>query len=308
MKVKDWFLLINANAAGGKALRKKETVLSLLQSAGLPAQHAVSTSRDEGIRLIHEKVKEGFRHFIALGGDGTINSLVNALFTQAHVAPESLTMGLIPVGTGNDWIKTHGIPKSIAASIGIIKKGRTVHHDVGLIRKETDGKHELRYFINVAGAAFQGFVAERIEGNLQWLKVGPPAFYLALVEALFRYRATTVQFTADGAHHEEKIFNLSIGIGRYAGGGMKVTPSAVTDDGLLDITVAADLKKREVIANLPGLFSGKFVAHPKIRQWQATRLTVFSSPPVPIETDGEVFGYGNFEAEIIPQAIRVMAP
>jgi YegS/Rv2252/BmrU family lipid kinase len=300
-----WFLLINPFAGGGQTEKKKQKVFEQLRKNKIDFDVAESYSRKEAIKLIHEKLETGFRKIIALGGDGTLNSLVNGIFSQQQVSPSEITIALIPVGTGNDWIKTHHIPKSISKAIEIIGQGKTSLHDIGILKKK-NSEDETRYFINVAGCAFQGFVAERIEGVGNWLKVGPSAFYLGVVDALFRYKATQVKIELNNATHHGKFFNVSIGICKSAGGGMRLTPDAISDDGLFDITIAGDLLKREVVQNIPRLFNGNFVHHHKISQFRTKKISVSSFPLAPIETDGEVFGYGDFEVEILEKAVQVI--
>ncbi|MFI5136012.1 MAG: diacylglycerol/lipid kinase family protein [Chitinophagales bacterium] len=304
--MKEWFLLVNPFAGGGKTEKKKQKVFELLQRNNISFEAAESYSRKEAIKIIHEKIAEGFRKFIALGGDGTLNSLANGIFSQQNISPSEITIALIPVGTGNDWIKMHHIPKSVSKAIEVIRQGKTFLHDVGIFRKK-NSEEEIRYFINVAGCGFQGFVAERIEGATNWLKIGPAAFYFGLIEALSKYKTTQIKIETNEKSFEGKFFNVSIGICKSAGGGMQLTPNAVADDGLFDITVAGDLSKGEVIQNIPRLFNGKFVHHHKISQFRTKKISVSSVPSAPLETDGEVFGYGDFEAEILEKAIRVIS-
>jgi len=301
-----WFLLINPFAGGGKTEKKKEEVFNLLRRNQIDFEVAESYSRKEAIEIIHEKIIGGFRKIMALGGDGTLNSLVNGIFTQQNISPSEITIALIPIGTGNDWIKTHHIPKSISKAIEIIGQGKTSIHDVGILRKK-NSPDEIQYFINVAGCGFQGFVAERIEGTGHWLKIGPAAFYFGLVDALFRYKTTQVKIESIETLQEGRYFNVSIGICKSAGGGMKVTPNAITDDGLFDVTIAGDLLKTEVIQNIPRLFNGSFVHHQKISQFRTKKISVSSVPLAPVETDGEIFGYGDFEVDILEKAIQVIS-
>lgn len=289
-------------------MKRWNTIQQQLHHTSIDFEFGTSQNREDGIQIIHEAISRGFKKFIVVGGDGTFNSLVNAIFTQQTVSPSLVTIAIIPIGTGNDWIKTHRIPKSSAKAIAVIKKENTRLHDVGIVRKKIESKVEERFFINVAGFAFQGFVAERIEGKSKWLKLGLAAFVLGIADALFRYKTTDVVLEMNGEKMEGKFINISAGICKYAGGGMKLTPDAVTDDGLFDITLAKNLTKWEVLINVPRLFSGSFVKHKKVDQFRMKRFSISSSPLFPIETDGEVFGYGNAEVEIIEKAIRVVVP
>ena len=179
-------------------------------------------------------------------------------------------------------------------------------HDVGMVKLKNDTANSTRYFINVAGFGFSGCVAERIELKNKWLKVGAAGFVLGMADALFRYTAASVHLYANGNNREGRFINLSIGICRFAGGGMKLTPDSIADDGLFDVTVAGDLSKAEVIANIPRLFSGSFVRNKKVIQFRTDKIRITSVPQLPIETDGEFLGYGEAEIEIIPSAIKTI--
>jgi diacylglycerol kinase (ATP) len=315
MKDEVWFIVLNPFAANGKTRRKKKFILQQLAKAEIKFQLTISGSREEARNIIHHAIEDGVRKFISVGGDGTFNALINGIFSQQKISPSNITIAIIPVGTGNDWIKTHGIPKSILKTIDVIRQGRTDFHDVGIVKKKTNGTTDQRYFINVAGFAFEGFVAERIEGKSKWLKMGGVAFIFGLIDALFKYRTTIVRIILSDGHHPEddqhlegKFFNISAGICKYAGGGMKLTPNAITNDGLFDITIVKNLSKWQVIKNVPGLFNGSFIVHPKVSQLRAKKFFISSFPPVPIETDGEVFGCGDAEVEILRNAIQVVIP
>src|SRR6185295_1830323 len=200
MKNEEWFVLLNPFAARGKAKRKEEIIRQQLIQSAIKFQLAVSNSLNEANRIIHEAIENGFRKFISVGGDGSLNCLVNGIFSQQKISPAEITIAIIPIGTGNDWIKTHHIPKSISKAIAIIKNGRTDFHDVGMVMKKNADVEERRFFINVAGFAFQGFVAERIEGTSHWLKIGFAAFYFGLLDALFRYKTTTMKIELSAVH------------------------------------------------------------------------------------------------------------
>lgn len=304
-RMEKWFLIINPFAGSGKTEKKKQKVLDLLCRHRISFESAETYSRAEAAKLIHEKLSIGYRKIMALGGDGTLNSLVNGIFSQHEIPTTEITVALIPVGTGNDWIKMHHIPKSVFKAIEIIARGKTSLHDVGMLRKK-NSEEEIRYFINVAGCGFQGFVAERIEGVSNWLKIGPIGFYFGIIEALSKYKTTHVKIKLNEERLQGRFFNVSIGICKSAGGGMKLTPDAISDDGLFDVTMAGNLTKTDVITNVARLFNGSFVRHRKISQYRTRKIEITSVPLAPIETDGEVVGYGDFEAEIMHKAIRVI--
>ncbi|MBX7107140.1 MAG: hypothetical protein K1X61_00695 [Chitinophagales bacterium] len=160
----------------------------------------------------------------------------------------------------------------------------------------------------MAGFGFQGLVAERIEGVSSGIKKGIFAFVLGIFDALFRYRITDVSVELEDGEVKGMIYNMNAGIGKYCGGGMKMAPDAIDDDGLFDITIVREISKAEVIINIPGLFSGNFLKHKKVSRHRKKSMTIKSTPYLPVECDGEVLGYGDVHLQIIEKCIRVVVP
>lgn len=303
-----WFFLINPEAGGKRAGKSWPKLSVLLAEKSIDFESAFSLSASHAIELVGSAVDNGFRNFIAVGGDGTMNLLVNGIFRHATVDQQEITIGIIPVGTGNDWIRSTGIPVSAIGAIELICRAKTGFHDIGKITFTGAQNQKVCYFINMAGFGFQGLIASRIEGVSSSIKKGAFAFVLGIFDALFRYKTTQVYISSSVWDVKDMIYNISIGIGRYCGGGMKMTPEAQTDDGLFDITLIKKISKSEVLLNLPGLFNGSFVKNKKVIRQRASKIWIESTPLLPAECDGEVLGYGNGEIEIIKGAIRVIIP
>lgn len=303
-----WFVLVNPAAGGNKAGKIWPVLKQQLIDEPVDYEYRVSKNSADAIELIQHAVELGYRHFIAVGGDGTFNLLVNGIFRHAPGKTSEYVIALIPVGTGNDWIRTAGIPRSPKTAIQLISQSKTKMHDVGKITFVNDQKTEIKHFINMAGFGFQGLIASRIEGVSSTIKKGAFAFVLGILDALFRYKVTWVSIDADGWRIEDHIYNMSIGIGRYCGGGMKMAPDALTNDGLFDVTMVKAISKPEVIMNIPGLFSGKFVKNRKVLRQRSQQLKIESTPMMPVECDGEVVGFGNAHVVILKDAIMVIAP
>ena len=302
----DWFVLVNPAAGGYKVQRKFSSISKALTKAGIAFQFETSKSPSHAIEITERAVLNGFRNLIALGGDGTMNMLINGIFRQRNVATNRITIAIIPVGTGNDWIRTHQIPKSVEGAIEFIKRKKTVPHDVGHLAVRNGSAIRERYFINMAGIGFDGFVAERIEGVSSIIKIGTFAFVLGILDALFRYQHSNVTIRLDDQQIDQAIYNINAGICKYAGGGMKIAPNAIFNDGFFDVTVIKKIGKAEVIWNIPGLFNGTFVKNKKVTQYRTKNISVISVPQLPVECDGEVLGYGNVELKVLESAVNVV--
>ncbi|HUM47869.1 MAG TPA: diacylglycerol kinase family lipid kinase [Chitinophagales bacterium] len=303
-----WFVLVNPAAGGYKAEKAWPHISEGLKKENIDFQFQFSRSATDILKVIGDALQQGFRKFIAVGGDGTLNLMINGLFQHSAIQTNTLTIAIIPVGTGNDWIRTQRIPKSHGRAILLIGQGNTFFHDVGKICLHRNDSVFTKYFINIAGFGFQGLVAERIEGVSSGIKKGIFAFVLGIFDALFRYDVTRVWIKMDEKKLEGLIYNVNTGICKFCGGGMKMTPDAITDDGLFDITIVKKISRAEVILNIPGLFNGRFLKNKKVSQYRARKISIVSTPLMPVECDGEVLGYGNAEVEILEKAIRVIGP
>ncbi|MBK7336139.1 MAG: hypothetical protein IPJ00_08195 [Saprospirales bacterium] len=173
----------------------------------------------------------------AVGGDGTNNETVNGILQQQAVAPSEVCYALLPVGTGNDWVRSLGIPKRLSHWLEMFLQGHTSLQDVGVADYHLDGAPRQRYFVNVAGMSFDAYVAKFMDENRRFIN-GRFSYLLALVRCLAKYKLPPTRVHAEGFRVEDFCYTINAGICRYSGGGMQLVPHAVPDDGLLALTVA----------------------------------------------------------------------
>lgn len=305
---KKWFVLVNPAAGGNRAKKCWPGIADLLKANEIDYEPYFSKSPGDAVISVSNAVENGFRRFIAVGGDGTLNLTVNGIFHKKTVDTTLITLAMIPVGTGNDWIRTHRIPSSFSKATSVIRHGQTQLHDIGVLHFYHHEPTVTKYFINMAGFGFQGFVVQRIEEVSSGIKKGVLSYVLGIFKALFKYETTSVRLKFDDGQIDGKIYNVNAGICKYCGGGMKMAPDASAVDGLFDITVIKKISKTEVILNIPGLFSGRFVRNKKVSRYRSATLHLISEPNMPVECDGEMMGYGDAHLEIIPKSLAVVIP
>lgn len=303
-----WFVIINPAAAGGKSGEQWTEVSALLKKAAIDFEFHVTRSADEVGSAVADAIQKGYRNFCAVGGDGTLHLLVNAIFNQKEIPTSEFTIAIIPIGTGNDWIRTHLIPKKFTDCIEILKTGKTVFHDVAKVKIENAGETSERYFINMIGIGFDGFVAHNIELLAQTQKKSALVYIKGLLRSLFNYNAQRMSIESTDQKLAEEILSVSAGICRFCGGGMNMAPEANFNDGLFDVTIVKKIGKANVIANVAKLYNGKIGTHKRVVQWRTPYLKITSNPPLHVETDGEVLSKGNVELVILPRSVSVMTP
>lgn len=300
-------MVVNPNAGNRKIKRDWDKIHKLLQKADLDFEYAFTERMLHAIEITTEAIKKGFRNFIAVGGDGTFNEVANGFFTQTEVGYSSLTLGLIPVGTGNDWGRMFGIPSGYEKAIKVIGKGKNFVQDIGKISYIQNGTKTERYFVNVAGMGFDAMVAQKTNKQKAEGKGNAMAYLFNLLTSLFEYKPCMIEIHIDGTKYTFNTFSMSVGICRYNGGGMKQLPNAIADDGLLDMTVIKKIGLGTIIAQLKNLYSGTFIKHPKVATFTAKHIKIFSrKKSFMMEADGESLGKAPLEITIIPKALKTI--
>ena len=269
--------------------------------AGIKYDWACTEYHKHSLVLSHQAVNQGFKSIITIGGDGTFHNVVNGLMTQSKCRPEDINLGIIPIGTGNDWVKTHQIPKGYKDAIVVLLKGNTKQQDIGKIILENT-ESDVVYFNNLAGLGFDGYVVSKVG---HYKRFGALSYLIGALAGLFSFKNFQVELTINKNKVRTRSLMVLIGLCQYSGGGMQLTESPNFSDGLFDVSLAKDFSKWKILKNLSKLFNGKIVKHPLVENYKTDQLSisVLDKHQPYIEADGELVGRGSFEVEIIPKAI-----
>jgi len=300
-----WLLLLNPISGCGLGLRDRVSIEAAIAAHGI--QHVVALSEYPGhiIELVSTAVIRGCRRILVAGGDGSLSEAVNGIFAQQAVAPDQVTLALLPIGTGNDWARGRGIPGDYGQAFNLIAAGHIVRHDVGVIDFRGAGASGTRrYFVNVAGIGFDAGVIERMPSR----KLGRLAYLVGLLRELASYRPLPLRLNIAAQQIDADAFVFFACIGGYCGGGMQIAPSAQCDDGLFDLTLVRYLGRIELLLNLKRLFDGTLPEHPKVSTWQSDTVDIEAPHGAAIEADGELVGHAPARFGILPQALRIIAP
>ncbi len=301
-----WQVILNPHAGGGKGARDRKKIEQLLRESGLSFRLYESEYAGHAIELTKELVADGATNLIVAGGDGSLNEVVNGIFLADQTALHEVTLGMIPVGTGNDWIKTFGIPDQYQKAIEIILAGQTVRQDVGEISRQSEGVVDKRYFVNIAGFGFDALAAK----NANILKsngmTGMRVYVQSLASGYFNYKSRLTRITIDGAILDVNLFSASIGIGKFNGGGMMQVPEANPLQGLFHLTVIRKIGIWGILTNFKGLYSGAFVKDKRVSTHAGKVIGLTAASLLPGEADGETLGEGNFTIGIIAHRLKVI--
>jgi diacylglycerol kinase (ATP) len=296
--INTWFLIVNPNAGNKNFKKSWNKIKYLLKLKNIQYSFAITQYTKHETILIKEVIKKGYRNIISVGGDGTLHHVVNGIMTQRYIKTSEIKLGIIPLGTGNDWIKTYNIPNSIEKSIDIIKKNSTIFQDIGCITLQ-NGKKE--YFNNLGGIGYDGYVVK----NLNYLKkIGSLAFLLSGLYSLFSYKKTKYSISIKNKTIQEKCLMIIFGICKYSGGGLRITENPNPTDGLLDITIVKDISFFDVLINLPKLYNGTIVHHKKVDNYKVKDVKIINNYNSIIEADGEIIGNDSLNVSIHDKAVQ----
>ncbi|KGL60123.1 MULTISPECIES: diacylglycerol kinase family protein [unclassified Polaribacter] len=294
-----WFIIANPIAGNRKFSIQWKEIQQLLNNKNIDYSFAFTQFSKHEIELAQNAIQQGFRNIISVGGDGTLHHVVNGIMLQRYVKTSDITIGVIPLGTGNDWIKTYNIPNDVEKAIEIIHHKKTILQDIGVIKTKNKSK---TYFNNVAGLGYDGYIVHKLKTLKHF---GSIAYLLSGLAGLFFYKKTVFKITFNNKSIETNCLMALIGICKFSGGGMQFTKDVNTTDGLFDITIAKNLNIFDLICNIKKLYNGHIVYHKKIETYKTKLITVIpKTSKAYIQADGELIGTGKVSFQIISRAIN----
>jgi YegS/Rv2252/BmrU family lipid kinase len=305
----DTLVIVNPRSANGSTGRRWPEIERRLRAA-VPAFDVAFTERPNHATELAREGAAGHGRVIVIGGDGTINEVVNGLVVDDRPVRDDLVLAIVPRGTGADFVRTMGIPHDLDAAVQRLTTGSPQDVDVAkAVYRGADGGERVRYFINEASVGMGAVVCQEVNRSSKRLG-GRLSFLKGMLIATFRYRSRPVTFSVDGGPAEEVLLrNAWIANGRYSGGGICDAPRARPDDGLLDVVRIPELNLWEQMVSMRRLRSGAFVDHPKVKYVTARHVELRPAGPVAvsIETEGEPIGNIPATFEVLDTRLKVLA-
>ncbi len=293
-----WFIVVNPVSGGGRAARYAPRLAAALDRAGLPYQRVTSAAPDDAARQFMRAVNDGYRRLLSVGGDGTLNDLINGVLATTVPSQECLVAAAAG-GTGNDWSREMGVPDDPDLLAASMARARSRPADIGFA---TDPDGAQRAFHNVAGAGLDAEVLRRTpQGGPRAL-----AYLWGLGRALATCRPAQFEIVADGRVTRGRFLLALVAIGPRCGGGMRLAPQAVVDDGWLDLLTIDPLSPAGAIARLPRLFDGRLGGDPAFSVIRCREAVIRADPPCAVELDGQLAGTTPVAVSIRPGALRAL--
>jgi diacylglycerol kinase (ATP) len=300
--------IVNPNAGNG-VTGSKWPFIEVLARDRLGHFETYMTQKPEDARMLAKAaVAQGAGLVVCMGGDGTLNEVINGIMMHEESKRSDVTLGFVPAGTGCDLVRTVPVPRHMEHALNLIASGPVLSMDLGkLLFRDHQGCECIRYFHNITSFGLGGEVAQRVNRSSKVL--GPfISFLWATLASIFLYGKKRIQIRIDNHIDQEfNVWNVAVANGRYHGGGMQVAPNASVYDGLLNVTVIGDLTIPEIFLNLPKLYNGRIYDMDKVVIFTGKKIAAFSNQQVLLDVDGEQPGTLPIVIYMVPGALKIIS-
>jgi YegS/Rv2252/BmrU family lipid kinase len=319
-----WFAVINVYAASKKDSKSWEKAESRMKEKGMVYHGSRTGKAGNAMEITFDACMAGYRRIIAVGGDGTVHDVLNGIAAYIEWSCQGptplsfadFTIGVIPVGSGNDWIRTTGVPRDIDKAVDALEAGVVRPQDVVRVSlldpdmMPQEQEISVSYMMNIGGVGIDARVCEIVNAKKKQGKRGKILYVTSLLYAISQRKPALAKVYCDGGLvFDGAYLSMAFGTGKYSGGGMRQTPEAVMDDGLVDLTVIPDIPLRRIAREIPRLFTGTFLEVPELTASKARSITVVpyeKSCTEPVEVDGEVVGKAPVRFDVLANQINVL--
>ena len=286
-------VICNPKSGNGEGKNVLQKTVTYFREHEIAAAFHETQGPKHAVELAAQAVKDGAEMVIAIGGDGTLHEVIQS------VAGTNTALGILPAGTGNDFIKTIRVPVDTEQALRLILEGTPKPVDTVRIND--------RLFLNECGCGFDVMVLDYAEKAKKMVKGILPYLY-GVLQTIFHFKDIHVSLSVDDEEPRERdILVLAVGNGRFIGGGIPIAPSAIPDDGLLDVLVVRGMTKPRMLSVLPGLLQGKIESFPETTH-QLARKVSLKAPSIRVNIDGEIITMDHADIEVVPSSLLIYRP
>ncbi len=307
MSIKHARAIVNPVAGGHSIYREWPRLSKCLADAGLAFDYVYTEGVGHAVELAMAAVNEDYRYIIAVGGDGTVNEVVNGILNTSGA--HNTTLGIVSAGTTCSFARSVGIPPDPASSCRLLTNQTKMAIDVGIVEYQSAGQHTRRFFVNEADVGFGATVVEASKHipNYFGRKINYLPHVLGGVSSLFSYKNKRIAMRVEGETEDTFVCTMVvIANGTYFGGGMCVAPYAKPNDGLLDMIIFGDMRKTEMLKVWPMTYSGRHIGHKKVSLQKIKNVAIQCAEKVLVEADGELLGEGPVSFSVLPSALSIV--
>jgi diacylglycerol kinase (ATP) len=297
-------VIVNPLAGAGRTRRMWPRIMGLFRANGLRFEHDITEAPGHAIELARAAAKDGYDTVVSVGGDGTLNEVVNGLYASGNI--RDIALGIISTGTGSDYIRTVGVPRHYEDACRCLLTPQKRTFDLGVVEYTDKGSLKERLFVNFAGFGFDAEIVRRT--TRQFKALGSlPAYLMGLLVTLVTYRNKDISLKVDGERLERRVCAVLMNNGKYGGGGMLAAPGADLADGWLDALIIGDMSKPDLLRSLPRIYKGTHLTHPKVTMKKAKEIEVVCrSGRMQLQADGELLGEVPARFRVLTSVLNVI--
>jgi YegS/Rv2252/BmrU family lipid kinase len=297
-------VIVNPVAGAGRTAREWPRIRGILKGHGLRFEHDMTEAPGHAIELAREAAGNGYDTVVSVGGDGTINEVVNGLYASGNI--RSAALGIVSTGTGSDYIRTIGVSRRSEEACRSFLQPKKRAVDLGVVEYTENGKKRERLFVNFAGFGFDAEIVRRV--TRQFKALGSlPSYLLGVLTTLVAYRNKDISLKVDGEPIDKRVCTVIMNNGKYGGGGMFTAPGADLSDGLLDVLIVGDMSKPDLLRSLPRIYKGTHLTHPKVTLIKGKEVEVESlNGRMQLQADGELLGEVPARFRVLPSLLNVI--
>ena len=296
-------------------IKQQEQLIARLKSVfgeAYQPDFRITQRADHSVELAQNAIADGATHIICLGGDGSLNEVVNGVLRAADAGADisNVKVGLLPHGTGNDFARTMGVVNDSRLLKQWIDTDSYRTIDVGHTEYcDRHGKRANRYFVNITDVGIGGAIAHDLDSSSKMFG-SMLTYQIAIIKALFTYKNKAVKVSADTFNYSKKIMSLVVANGRFFGGGMGVAPDARVDDKLFSVVIIGEISILEYLQNLGNIRKSKKIMHPELQYLSASQILIESADTeaLPVDMDGEFIGFTPIQMKVVPAAVNFICP
>lgn len=304
MSVK-WFVIANRLSNSGKTADVINRIVKKLEEEKIKYSLNLTIKSGDEISLVKKATCNGYSKILAIGGDGTVQKIVAGIVLQQSISLEKITFALIPCGTGNDWAKSKNIPSNLTEAVRTLKIGKISTQDIGVAKIKNENLEKSRYFVTYSGVGFDSFMLNKVD---KYKTFGKFSYLICAIMNFAKFQNISVKVETSKTRIETNVFLLGVGICKFTGGGMRLIKNPAGDDGLLNITIAQEFSKFDIIRNFFNLFNGSIFKDRKVLTLTDSGVKIIAkNGNLVCQGDGEIFGAGNIEYSVIKKGLRYLS-
>lgn len=306
----EWYIIINPHAGSGKTMEQWAIAEKKLAELDIPYEAAYTGYKAHAKQLAAKAAASGYRKILAVGGDGSVHEMFTGILgwcEETGTAPEEFYLGVIPIGSGNDWIKSLNVPHDTLAVVDLIQKESFKRQDVVKVKTAGD---RVCYMANIGGVGFDSHVCERVNAKKERGRRSRRIYVNSLIYTILHLKRFVAEISGDGeVYYSGPCFSIAFGNGKYSGGGMLQTAASEIDDGLLDVMIVPVTSIFRILKEVHRIFDGSIQESSLMiyRKCSCLRVAPLNAKSADlVEMDGEIEGRLPLEITMTGKQVNVL--